>query len=137
MPSLRGIIETSLYVADLERSVTFYRRLFDLPVLTADARLCAMSIGSQDVLLLFQQGASTQALHTDGGVIPGIDGRGPVHVGFAVEAAEFPEWERRLDEQGITIEGRMHWARGGESLYFRDPDGHLLELLTPGVWAVY
>ncbi|MGB8822056.1 MAG: glyoxalase, partial [Pseudolabrys sp.] len=23
------------------------------------------------------------------------------------------------------------------SLYFRDPDGHLLELATPGLWSIY
>jgi len=27
--------------------------------------------------------------------------------------------------------------RGGHSIYFRDPDGHLLELATPGLWAIY
>jgi hypothetical protein len=26
---------------------------------------------------------------------------------------------------------------GGASLYSRDPDGHLLELITPGCWAIY
>ena len=39
--------------------------------------------------------------------------------------------------QGIAIEGRTKWSRGGESVYFRDPDGHLLELATPGLWAIY
>jgi catechol 2,3-dioxygenase-like lactoylglutathione lyase family enzyme len=35
---------------------------------------------------------------------------------------------------GIAIEGRTNWRRGGISIYFRDPDGHLLELATPGLW---
>ena len=47
------------------------------------------------------------------------------------------EWETRLGEKGIAIEGRTQWARGGQSLYFRDPDGHLLELATPGIWQTY
>jgi len=31
----------------------------------------------------------------------------------------------------------VKWSRGGESLYFRDPDDHLVELATPGIWATY
>ena len=39
--------------------------------------------------------------------------------------------------EGIEVESRMCWPAGGESVFFRDPDGHLVELVTPGVWAVY
>jgi catechol 2,3-dioxygenase-like lactoylglutathione lyase family enzyme len=34
-------------------------------------------------------------------------------------------------------EGACHEMRGGTSLYFRDPDGHLVELATPGLWSIY
>ena len=40
-------------------------------------------------------------------------------------------------ERGVAIEGATNWSRGGRSIYFRDPDGHLLELATPGLWTVY
>jgi hypothetical protein len=29
------------------------------------------------------------------------------------------------------------WPEGSTSIYFRDPDGHLLELVTPGLWPNY
>jgi catechol 2,3-dioxygenase-like lactoylglutathione lyase family enzyme len=29
------------------------------------------------------------------------------------------------------------WPRGGRSVYFRDPDGHSVELATPGLWETY
>jgi len=41
------------------------------------------------------------------------------------------------DVEAVTIEGATDWSRGGRSIYFRDPDGHLLELATPGLWTVY
>ena len=55
----------------------------------------------------------------------------------AVAAADLPAWEARLAAQGVPIEGRTQWPRGSTSIYFRDPDGHLLELATPGLWPVW
>ena len=72
-----------------------------------------------------------------GGVIPPHDGTGPVHVGFGVDVAELSRWEEHLNTHRVQILTQMNWPRGGRSVYFRDPDGHLLELLTPGVWETY
>ena len=76
-------------------------------------------------------------MHLPGGTIPPHDGHGPLHVAFAVAAADLPAWEQRLAAHKVAIEGRTDWPRGGQSIYFRDPDGHLLELATPGLWATY
>jgi catechol 2,3-dioxygenase-like lactoylglutathione lyase family enzyme len=72
-----------------------------------------------------------------GGTIPPHDGDGPVHVAFSIAGDTLPAWEARLAELGVAIEGRTKWPRGGVSIYFRDPDGHLLELATPGLWPGY
>ena len=72
-----------------------------------------------------------------GGTIPGHDGAGPLHIAFAIGKDELEQWEQHLASRGIAIEGATSWSRGGRSIYFRDPDGHLLELATPGLWAVY
>src|SRR5262245_38748624 len=72
-----------------------------------------------------------------GGTIPPHDGHGPLHMAFAVAADALPQWEQGLREQGVAIEGRTDWSRGGHSIYFRDPDGHLLELATPRLWSTY
>ena len=55
---------------------------------------------------------------------------------FAIAADALPGWEERLRSHGVAIEGQHVVARG-HSIYFRDPDGHLLELATPGLWATY
>jgi catechol 2,3-dioxygenase-like lactoylglutathione lyase family enzyme len=88
-------------------------------------------------LLLFRRGASLETMTMPGGTIPPHDGSGPLHVAFAIAADELVTWEERLRDRGIPIEGRTDWRRGGRSIYFRDPDGHLLELATPGLWATY
>jgi catechol 2,3-dioxygenase-like lactoylglutathione lyase family enzyme len=76
-------------------------------------------------------------VHLPGGTIPPHDGIGPVHIAFSVAADALAAWEEQLTTAGVAIEGRTKWPRGAESIYFRDPDGHLLELATPGLWPGY
>jgi catechol 2,3-dioxygenase-like lactoylglutathione lyase family enzyme len=134
---LDRVIETALYVDDLERGAQFYEHVLELPVLTSDTRFRAYDVGGQSVLLLFRRGATRETVHLPGGTIPPHDGHGPIHIAFAIKGDELQPWEARLLAHGIAIEGRTNWPRGGHSIYFRDPDGHLLELVTPGTWRIY
>jgi catechol 2,3-dioxygenase-like lactoylglutathione lyase family enzyme len=137
MTTIRGIAETCLYVGDVPRAVVFYRDRLGLRVLSQDDRMASLLIAETQLLLLFRRGATLTPIHTPGGVIPPHDGAGPQHIGFGVDQAEFEEWAQRLTAARVAIESRVSWARGGRSLYFRDPDNNLVELLTPGVWEIY
>src|SRR5260370_1946829 len=129
MPRINGILETSLYVDDLERSVRFYQTIFGFEVIDSGNRLCAMGVGPGQVLLLFKKGASAD-LPTGA-----TDGKGQLHMAFAISAEELDTWEAWLAKHGVTIEVRLSCERGGRSLSFRDPDGLLLELAAPDVWS--
>jgi catechol 2,3-dioxygenase-like lactoylglutathione lyase family enzyme len=137
MPQLTGVLETSLYVADLERSIRFYQEVMQFQKLVSDERFCALQAGQPQVLLLFRKGASTQPLVIAGGTIPSHDGSGQMHLAFAMSGQELEPWERWLKQHQVVIESKVRWERGGRSIYFRDPDGHLLELVTPGCWTIY
>ena len=132
-----GILETALHVENLERAIAFYRRLFAFEIMAQDKRFCAFDVAGRDVLLLFKRGESPAPMPVPGGVIPPHDGQGRLHIAFSIPRAELPDWEHRLAELGITIESTVDWPEGGRSLYFRDPDQHLLELATPGIWPNY
>ena len=137
MPNLHGVLETALYVDSFERACPFYEQVLGLNSIYRDQRLCAYDVGGRGVLLLFLRGHSLRTVHLPGGTIPPHDGQGPVHIAFAVATNELAAWEQRLMEAEIAIEGRTKWPRGGDSVYFRDPDGHLVELATPGLWPGY
>jgi catechol 2,3-dioxygenase-like lactoylglutathione lyase family enzyme len=119
-----------LYVSDVPRSVRFYEQIFGFQVITEFDRGCAMHAGTRQVLLLFKKGAS-RAMPSP------HDGDGELHVAFAIPSVELANWELWLQMKGIEVEEKRKWDLGGWSLYFRDPDRHLIELATPGVWSVY
>ncbi len=134
MPRSAGILETSLYVADLDRARAFYERMFAFEVFVNDPRMVALGVPGGQVLLLFKEGGTDASVSTPGGVIPPHDGTGALHLCFAIPLAELAAWEAHLRNEGVPIESRVHWPRGGTSLYFRDPDGHSIEVATPGLW---
>jgi catechol 2,3-dioxygenase-like lactoylglutathione lyase family enzyme len=137
MASIRRVLETSLYCDDLAATSRFYVEVLGLTVHFRDARLVALDASGATVLLLFARGESRAGVPAPGGTIPGHDGSGPAHLAFAVDADELDAWELRLSNAGVAIESRVEWGRGGRSLYFRDPEGHSVELATPGVWPTY
>lgn len=135
-PSLDGILETALYVDDLDIAKTFYADVIGFAEIFSDIRMASFSVGDDRVLLLFKRGASAQAVEAPGGgMIPPHDGSGPIHIAFAIADRDFPAWETYLDRHGIEIEGRTDWPHGGHSVYFRDPDGHLLEFASRRLWS--
>lgn len=135
-PAILGIVETCINVSDMNRARRFYEGLFKFEVMEHDGRFCAFRAGP-DVLLLFTQGASDHPMPVNGGIIPPHNTVGAGHFAFAISKNELETWREVLTEQGIQIESEVSWDRGGNSIYFRDPDGNLIELVTPGIWANY
>lgn len=136
MPAIAGVVETAVYVDDMERAHEFYEGTLGLPTMFKDERMRAYKVG-RSVFLVFKRGASNHIIQVGSGSIPPHDGKGPMHMAFAIAANELADWEQLLDEHGVVIEGRVKWPKGGESIYFRDPDGNLLEFATPGLWENY
>ena len=136
-PALERIVETALYVDDIARARAFYVDALGCEVLLDTQRLLALGVGGISMLLLFRRGATTTPLETAGGLVPPHGGTGVQHIAFAIRREAVDEWRQRLERNGIAIESRVRWQRGGESLYVRDPDGHSIELITPGLWSIY
>jgi catechol-2,3-dioxygenase len=125
------VLETSLYVDDVQRSIELYSVVLGFDVIESNERIAALKVADRQVLLLCRKGASADA--TSGA----HDGGGRLHLAFAVAAADLDAWEARLNEWSIPIEEKRSSEYGGCSLYFRDPDQRLIEFATPGTWSIY
>ena len=130
-PRIDGILETAIYVDDVDRAVGFYRDVLGLSIVEVSDRLTALAAGPRQLLLVFKRGASVRLPLTP------HDASGHQHVAFPIPATALEAWEAWFVKRGVAVIERKRWDRGGTSLYFHDPDGHLLELATPGVWTVY
>ena len=131
---INGILESALYFPDLGGSCEFYQDLFGFEVLLSSERLVALSVAGKQVLLLFQEEGSLNEIQLPtGGTIPAHDGKGPVHIAFSIDRDSQQFWKERLSSRNINIESEVSFNEG-YSLYFRDTNGHLVELATPGIW---
>jgi len=137
MPHVNGILETAIYADDLQRSATFYRELFGFETLQKSERLIALEVAGRNVLLIFKAGATHQPFTTPGGTIPAHGGSGTTHFAFSIDAKDLASWRQHLESAGVPVESVVEWPNGAESLYFRDPDQHLVELITRGFWRIY
>lgn len=132
--SPKAVLETSLYVGDLDRAVAFYEGLLGLRKIEdgyfAGGRGAALQVGAgPSVLLLFRA-----ELSRAGGELPAHGATGAGHVAFRVEPEELATWRKRLQEHGVEVEKEFAFGNHPASIYFRDPDGNSLEFAVASIW---
>lgn len=157
LPQLSHVLETILYAKSTERSRDFYKGILGLKSMFEMPRGTGYSIG-QTNLLIFTLGETTQDVVLDSSKpeerIPKHgpsqhllevlldDSKKPSgattnslhqHYCLAVNTrTEVEQWERHLRDKGVPILGVKNWERGGYSVYFPDPDGHVGEIASRG-----
>jgi lactoylglutathione lyase len=127
--SVRGLFETHLTVADLDRSVAFYRDTVGLPV----------------ALEVPERGAAFHWIGKPGQAMLGLwsIGSAPMgmllHIAFDVSLADVHSAPVALKAQGVqplsffgepTDEPSVIGWMPAAAIYFRDPDGHMLEYIA-------
>ncbi len=126
------ILETCLYVDDLEAAERFYATVLGLNLYSKlPGRHVFFRCGS-GMFLLFNPRATEQPT----GNVPTHGAHGPGHAAFATTPADLPAWRAQLQRHGVPIEAEITWPGGGQSIYFRDPAGNSVELATPSTWKL-
>jgi catechol 2,3-dioxygenase-like lactoylglutathione lyase family enzyme len=130
------ILETALYMDDLDAAEVFYGGILGLEKITRAGNRHVFYRCGQGVLLIFNPD-ETEIHYKDGQLpVPPHGARGKGHLCFRAEAAELNEWRTRLEAAGVAIESDMEWPQGGRSIYFRDPAGNSLEFAEARIWGI-
>ncbi|MCH8127682.1 VOC family protein [candidate division KSB1 bacterium] len=125
------ILETCLYVDDLDAAKDFYTVVLGLKVYSrSENRHLFFRCGNQ-MLLLFNPGETSKKITE----VPVHGANGPGHVAFQIKASEISAWRDHLKQNDVEIESEIDWPKGGYSIYFRDPAGNSLELASVGIWG--
>jgi catechol 2,3-dioxygenase-like lactoylglutathione lyase family enzyme len=131
MRPIDRVLETILYVDDLDAAEQFYGGVLGLEPDSRKPGLFVFFKCGNGMLLLFEPEAASTGRN-----VPAHGAKGPGHTCFAVAERDLDPWKERLEAAGIVIEQEIDWPRGGRSFYFRDPAGNSLELATPRIWGL-
>lgn len=131
-PSL--ILETAIYVDDLDAAEAFYGEVLGLERIgKVPGRHVFFRCGA-GVLLIFDPGATEVVDPKSPLPVPPHGARGPGHLCFAAEPLGLGAWQERIEGAGVEIEAEVDWPKGGRSFYFRDPAGNSLEIAEARIW---
>lgn len=130
---IRGILETCLYAKNLDKAEQFYRSLPGIDfVAKEEDRHIFFSCG-ESMLLIFNPELTSIAEPNSESVPPhGATGEG--HIAFSIDPGSIDKWREFFNKNYIEIESEITWPNGSVSLYFRDPAGNSLELVSPDIW---
>jgi catechol 2,3-dioxygenase-like lactoylglutathione lyase family enzyme len=132
-----GIQETCLYADDLPAAEQFYTRVLGLDVMARESGRHVFLRCGEGVMLIFNpQATSSEQTFVEGAPVPLHGARGAGHLAFRVAETELENWRQQLRDSGVAIESEVRWPQGGRSLYFRDPAGNSVELVTPQTWGL-
>lgn len=125
---INGIKETCLYINDPKKTGKFYSEVLGLEIHSETEDYVFFKAG-KDMLLCFRHGTTDNQTS-----LPPHYATGQIHFAFEVSRQDYEKWKEKIKTAGIEIEFEKQWTEESSSFYFRDPDMHCLEILSPGLW---
>jgi metallothiol transferase len=118
--SVKGLNHFLFSVSNLEKSIEFYKNVFDAKLLVKGKSTAYFDLNGIWLALNEEKDISRNEIS-----------QSYTHIAFSIEEAEFDDIYRKLEELNVHIlSGRPRNEKDKKSVYFTDPDGHKFEFHT-------
>ncbi|MET3505283.1 FosM family fosfomycin resistance protein [Halalkalibacter oceani] len=118
--SIKGINHLLFSVSDLEKSIEFYKNVFEAKLLVKGRSTAYFDLNGMWLALNVEKDIPRNEIN-----------KSYTHIAFTVDEAEIDSLYKKLVKLNVTIlPGRLRDERDKRSLYFTDPDGHKFEFHT-------
>ena len=128
------IVETCIYSPDLKIMKDFYVNRLGLDLISEEERRHVFLKAGKSMLLVFNPENTSLAANSTFPTHGACTSPSSIH--FEIEQAGYEAAKNLLAQNKIAIEKEMSWGSEGKSVYFRDPAGNLVEIVTKGQWPV-
>nr|WP_198135578.1 FosM family fosfomycin resistance protein [Mesobacillus selenatarsenatis] len=118
--SIKGINHLLFSVSDLEKSIDFYKHVFDARLLVKGKTTAYLDLNGIWLALNVEKDIPRQEIN-----------QSYTHIAFSIDEVEFePMYNRLKDLEVNLLAGRLRNEKDKMSIYFTDPDGHKFEFHT-------
>ena len=132
---LTKIIETSIYSSNLKQMKDFYIDILGLDLVSEEKDRHVFLKAGKSMLLIFNPNNTINNINDN---FPSHGAFSPpsiIHFAFEIKREDYEKWKDLLQKNQINIEKELKIGNS-KSIYFRDPSGNVVELITANAWPV-
>lgn len=129
------IVETCIYSSKLKEMKDFYINKLGLDFVSEENGRHVFLKAGKSMLLIFNPKStlndSVSIFPIHGAITP----PSIVHFALEINTADYEKWKDILSKKQINIEKELKIGNS-RSIYFRDPSGNVVELITENAWPI-
>lgn len=129
------IVETCIYTANLEEMKNFYINYLGLDLVSEEKGRHVFLKAGKSMLLIFNP---ENTLNNSNSIFPKHGAITPpsiLHFAFEIKKEDYENWKKLLQGKKIGIHKELKMANS-KSIYFHDPSGNIVELITNNFWPI-
>jgi metallothiol transferase len=117
---IKGLNHFLFSVSNLERSIEFYKKVFDARLLVKGRKTAYFDLNGMWLALNLEENVPRNEINPS-----------YTHIAFTIDEGDFDNIYQKLKDLNVNVlPGRDRDKRDKKSIYFTDPDGHKFEFHT-------